>query len=143
MHALYKLKDMLCQELEEYGERGELSAGTLDIVDKLAHALKNLDRVIMAKEEEMEGSYDGGSYRSYDGSYRSYDGSYDRGSYRSYDDGYSGRRGRDRMGRFVSRRGYSRADDMAQQLKNLAEQAPDERTKQDLHRLATQMEQQK
>ncbi|MBQ7737051.1 MAG: hypothetical protein IJT62_04375 [Oscillospiraceae bacterium] len=146
MHALYNLKDMLCKELEEYGEQGELTAGSLEIVDKLAHAVKNLDKVIWAKEEEMGGSFDGGSFDggSYDdGSYRgSYRGGSYRGSYRgSYDDGYSSRRGRNAMGRFTSRRGYSRAEDMAQQLKNLADQAPDERTKQDLKRLAEQMEQ--
>lgn len=133
MHALYNLKDMLCKELEEYGEMGELTAGSLEIVDKLAHAVKNLDKIIMAKEDEMGGSYNDG-YRSYDD--RSYDGSY-RG--RGYDDGYSSRRGRDRMGRYTSRRGYSRADDMAQQLKNLAGQATDDRTRQELQRLADQM----
>ena len=121
---------------------GGLSAGTLDIVDKLAHAIKNLDRVIMVKEEEMEGSFDGGSYEgSYDeGSYR---GSYRGGSSRNSYEDYSNRRGRDRMGRYTSRRGYSRAEDMAQQLKNLADQAPDDRTRKDLQRLADQMEQQK
>lgn len=46
MEALYKLKDMLCEELEEYGRKGELSAGSLDIVDKLSHALKSLTTVI-------------------------------------------------------------------------------------------------
>ena len=120
MHALYKLKDMLCEELESYAEMGRMNANTLAIVDTLAHALKNLDRVIMTKEEEMEGgsfAYDGGSNRSYEGSF---EGS-NRGSYQSYDDGYSSRRGRDSMGRFTSRRGYSRADEMVDQLKKLAE----------------------
>ena len=59
----------------------------------------------------------------------------------SYND-YSSRRGRDSMGRYTSR-GYSRSEDMAQQLKTLADQAPDEKTKQELHRMAAQMEQQK
>lgn len=148
MHALYNLKDMLCKELEEYGEAGELTAGSLEIVDKLAHTIKNLDKIIWAKEEEMGGgSYDGGFDRgSYeDGSYRgSYRGGSYRGSYRdSYDDGYSSRRGRNAMGRFTSRRGYSRDGDMAQQLKNIASQVQDERARQDIQRLADQMEQDK
>ena len=145
MHALYKLKDMLCEELEAIGEEERLDARTLATVDTLAHALKNLDRVIMAKEEEMEGGSfdDGGSFRSYEGgSNQSYEGSYEgsnRGSYRSYD-GYSGRRGRDRMGRFTSRRGYSRSEELAQKLKKMAEEAPDEKSKQEIMKLAKQME---
>ena len=46
MRELYDLKDMLIKELKEYGSKGELSGGTLDIVDKLAHATKNLCKVI-------------------------------------------------------------------------------------------------
>ena len=46
MHDLYNLRDMLCDELKEYGAKDELTAGSLDIVDKLAHALKNLDKII-------------------------------------------------------------------------------------------------
>ena len=46
MHELYKLKDMLCEELKEYGSKSEMSAGSLEIVDKLSHAIKNLDKII-------------------------------------------------------------------------------------------------
>ena len=46
MHAIYELKDMLCKELEEYGEKGELTTGSLDVIDKLAHTIKNLDKII-------------------------------------------------------------------------------------------------
>ena len=46
MHELYELKEMLCKELEEYGSKGELTGGTLEVVDKLDHAVKNLDRII-------------------------------------------------------------------------------------------------
>ena len=35
MHELYELKDMLCKELKEYDTKGELTAGSLDVVDKL------------------------------------------------------------------------------------------------------------
>lgn len=145
MHGLYNLKEMLCKELEEYGERGELNSSSLDVIDKLAHAAKNIDKIIMCKEDEtMGGSFDGGSYDmgSYDG------GASNGGSYRSMSQGnmyrssyndYSSRRGRDSMGRYASRRGYSRADDMAQQLRTLAGQATDDRTRQELQRLADQM----
>lgn len=44
MHKLYELKDMLCEELEEYAGK-EMSAGTLEVVDKLSHAIKNLNKI--------------------------------------------------------------------------------------------------
>ena len=52
MHELYELKDMLCKELEEIGGKGELTAGSLETVDTLAHALKNIDKIIESKEDE-------------------------------------------------------------------------------------------
>lgn len=61
MHELIKLKEMLCKELEEYGSKGELNSGTLEVVDKLAHAVKNLCKIIEAYEDE-EYSGRGGSY---------------------------------------------------------------------------------
>lgn len=54
MHKLYELKEMLCEELEEYGSRDKLDVGGLDIVDKLAHAIKNIDKII-----ECEDGYSG------------------------------------------------------------------------------------
>lgn len=56
------------------------------------------------------------------------------GSYR--DDGNSYRRGRDRMGRFVSRDG----SDMAHRLRDMMEDAPDEATRREIQRLADKME---
>lgn len=66
MDALYDLKDKLCQELEEYGDK-ELSAGSLSTIDSLAHTIKNLDKIIEKYEED-----------DYSGAY--YDGSYDDGN---------------------------------------------------------------
>lgn len=159
MHAIYELKEKLCKELEGYGERGELSASILDTVDKLAHAIKNLDKIIEAYEMQEEeasyrNSYDGSYERggSYEGSYRGGRNSYDRGgSYegrRSYEDG-SYRRGRgrnarrDSRGRYSSEGGYSRAnDDMVMQLREMMEEAPDQQTRQEIERLVKKMEQQ-
>lgn len=144
MHAIYELKDKLCKELEGYGERGELSASILDTVDKLAHAIKNLDKIIEIYEMEEEGSYNDGSYEG--GSYRR---SYDMGGdyRRSYDDG-SYRRGRgrnarrDSRGRYSSEGGYSRAsEDMVMQLREMMEEAPDQQTRQEIQRLIKKMEQ--
>lgn len=142
MHGIYQLKEMLCEELEEYGKKGEINASTLDLVDKLAHTVKNLDKII---ENDEDGGYSqrGRSYR-YDG--RVYDGSYDDGTY----DGGSYRRGRgrnarrDSMGRYMSdgrsmrRGGYSRNDgreEMIGELEGLMQDAPNDMTRQRIEQL--------
>ena len=107
MHELTKLKEMLCDELKEYGDKGELTAGSLDVVDKLAHAVKNLDKII---EED-----------GYSGRYMPY----------YYDSGRSYAR-RDSMGR------YSRAG-MADRLRDLMNDAPDERAREEIRKLADKM----
>ena len=62
MNDLHRLKDMLTDELEEYGRKGELSAGTLEIVDKLSHALKSVTTIIAMEDSGYSGTYRGGSY---------------------------------------------------------------------------------
>lgn len=133
MHAVYDLKEMLCKELEEYGKKGELSAGTLDIVDKLAHTIKNLDKIIETYEED--------EYSNYGGSYDNGGGMYNRGSYRdgSYARGRGRNARRDSMGRYSSN-GYSRTGDMVEQLRNLMNDAPDDRTRQEIQNLVSRME---
>ena len=123
MHAIYELKEKLCDELEEYGTK-KLDAGSLDVIDKLAHIIKNLDKIIESYER----------YSSYDG---------------SYDDGYRGSsyaRGRmnakrDSMGRYASR-GYAMDNtSMVRELKTLMKEAPDDRTRQEFQRFISKMEQ--
>lgn len=46
MHDLYNLRDVLVKELEDFGRRGELSKPSLDAVNKIAHAAKNVCKVI-------------------------------------------------------------------------------------------------
>lgn len=86
MHELMKLKEMLCEELEKYGAKGELTSGSLEVVDKLAHAIKNLCKIIEAYEDEeysgRGGSYAGGGGGSYaGGGGGSYEGGMGGGSY--------------------------------------------------------------
>lgn len=128
MHGIYELKEMLCKELEEYGSKGELSTGTLEIVDKLAHTVKNLDRIIESYEEEE------GSYAYEDGMYYKGVRSMNRGG-----DSYA--RGRGRNARRDSMSRYSRNSDMVDQLRDLMREAPDEKTRQEIQRLVTKMEQ--
>ena len=70
MHDLKNLKDMLVKELEEFGKNGTLSKASLDNIDKLAHATKNVIKVIECCEQDeyshrMGRSYsDGRGYRN-------------------------------------------------------------------------------
>ena len=133
MHELYELKEKLTRELTDYA-KGELSTGSLDIIDKLAHSIKNVCKVI----EDSEGSN-----RSYEGSRRSYDGSYDMsregGSNRSYEG--SSYRGRGRYAKRDSMGRYAAEDpELAMELKELMQDAP-EQSKQDFQRLIQKIEQ--
>ena len=128
MHKLEELKEMLCEELEEYGTKDKLDMGGLEIVDKLAHAIKNIDK-IMDSEYSERGSYRG-SY-GYEGNYR---GSYGDGSYRDYAE----RRGRGRNARRDSMGRYASAD-MRQELERLMDDAPDEATRMKLERFMQSM----
>ena len=97
MHKLYELKESLCKELENYAGKS-ISIASLKEIDLFAHAIKNICKIIEAKEMEeysegyaraAGGSYRGGSYQG--GSYRG--GSYAQGgSYRgSYDESMESR----------------------------------------------------
>lgn len=147
MHKLMELKEMLCKELEEYGERDNLDVGGLDVVDKLAHAIKNIDKIIEAEEysgRSSRGSYEGG--RSYEGGYggRSYEGGYGGRSYEGGRSSYEGRsyeggrsRGRGRSSRRDSMGRYSSAAD---ELQRLIDEAPDEQTRMELERMMQRFE---
>lgn len=130
MQELYKLKDKLTDELKGYAKK-DISASSLTMIDTLAHSLKNIDKVIEKCEEE-EGyssmpSYEGGSMRGSSAYARRY----------SRDDSYARRR-RDSMGRYA-RAGYSRDDDVAEELHDLMRNAPDERTRQRIQTIIDKM----
>ena len=137
MHKLYDLKDMLCKELEDFGSHDKLSPGSLDTIDKLAHAAKNVAKVIEYCEEE-EYSNDGGMSRGYGRSNnRGYSNRrYSMDGYYYGDGGMSHRRGRAANGRFVSRDG----SEMARRLREIMDEAPDDSTRQKIQRLADEME---
>lgn len=60
MKELYELKEKLCDELKSYGKK-DMSAGSLDVIDKLTHTIKNLDKIIDHGEDGYSGVY-GRSY---------------------------------------------------------------------------------
>ena len=137
MHKLYKLKDALVKELSDYGEEGGVTKANLDTIDKLAHATKNVAKVIECCEEEeysmamgggysrrggysMRDSYADGDYRAADGirNYVRPDGSYADSSYAR---GRGAGAKRDAMGRYSSEGGV------------------DEHTKEELRKLIDKM----
>lgn len=73
MHVYYDVKDMLKKELEDIVKKGELSAGSLDTIDKLLDAIKDACKIIMYEEY----SEDGYSYADADSDMSDY--SYARG----------------------------------------------------------------
>ena len=150
MHELYELKDKLMSELEEYGKQ-DLTAGSLEVVDKLSHSIKNICKIIEAYEMEEEGqSMRGGSYRN----------SYERGgrggNRYSYEQGggmsrtgssYARGRGsnarRDSMGRYSREDGYSRTDgvgDLVEEIRSMMQELP-QNLQMDAQRFVQKLEQ--
>ena len=78
--SMYRLKSMLCDELDEIAGKGELSSGDLETIHKLTDTIKNIDKI-----EALEGEgYSGGDrmpYGRYSGSRHYVRGHYTRGHY--------------------------------------------------------------
>jgi hypothetical protein len=127
MHEIYELKDKLCKELEEYGAKDKMDVGTLDVVDKLAHTIKNLDKIIEKYEDDYSGDV------------------YDDADRRHPMRGYSRARGRmnarrDSRGRYSSRMYSGDTSMIVQELKELKEDAPDEQTRMEFDKFIRKME---
>lgn len=127
MDKLYTLKDRLMKELEGYAGK-ELTASSLDIIMKMAGAVKNIAKIIMCEEDER-GGYSSRMYYGRDPMGRDVEPGRD----------YSYRR-RDSRGRYSGDMGYSRHGDVSEQLRDLIDQAPDDQTRRELERIARKME---
>ena len=123
MAKMEELREMLCEELDKITKKGELSAGSLDVVDKLTHSIKSID-TILAMEDA--------GYSSDDYSMRG----------NSYARGRGSNARRDSMGRYsndsYTMRGgrsgerYSYDDEMnnlREQLEDMERMAKDEESK--------------
>ena len=137
MEYMDKLKDKLCEELDEIARKGELGAGDLEIVHKLTDTIKNLDKIEMLEDGgySQAGYRDGGSSYNRGSSYANRGKHYVRGHYSR--DGYS-MEGRGNRG------GYSRHDAkeaMMEQMEMLMEQAGSEREREAIRRCISQLDQ--
>lgn len=154
MHKLDELREMLMAELEKCSDKGELSAGSLEVIDKLSHAIKSIDTIVAMEDSGYSNNYSYargrgrnarrdsmGRYSSGGGSYEYDDMSYD-GSYEDGNRGGSYARGGGNRGGY-SRRGYSRDDakmELARELKEIAMDTDDSEVKQMIHKWIKQVE---
>ena len=128
---MHGICEKLTEEISEMNKKmdkngGKMSAGDLEALDKLTHALKSVKTTLAMEEYDDERS---GDYRG------SYERGGNRGSYRgSYEQGGSYARGRgryakrDSMGRYSSEYGYSRdeaMDDMANDIREAMPTMPE------------------
>lgn len=131
MHKLYELKEKLINELEDYADNGKFSKDDVEAIKYTASAIDHICNIVEGAEE-----YSMGMGRSYNDG-----GSYARGS-RVYTGGSSYRRGGRRGGaNQYGSYGYSRAsEDIAEQLRDLMQDAPDEHIRSEIERLAAKVE---
>ena len=132
--AMYELRNMLCDELDELARKGDLGAGDLEIAHKLTDTIKNIDKIEMMEDDGY----------SRDGDYLR-DGDYSRGG-----DWRANMRGTYGRGSSYARRGthyvrghYSRADSMEhlrEQINDMMRETDDDRVKEALRRAASLME---
>ena len=72
MKAMEDLRDMLVNELHNIIEQGEITSGSLDIIDKLTHSIKSIDTIVAMEEagyqnergySRNDGGYNDGYWR--------------------------------------------------------------------------------
>ena len=134
---MHELCETLTGEIKEMNSKiraagGKMSPQDLENVDKLTHALKSV-KATMAMDEEEEGYSEyypmgGSSYR------RNRD---SMGRYSRYP-GYNGWTGAPGIPRYPNRN-YSR-NDLVDKIRQLMDNAPDDRTRQDIQRMVERME---
>ena len=134
LNTLYDICEALSKELDEVAQktRDGMSAGDLDLIDKLTHALKSVKTTIAMMEAEGEDEGYSGWYRPmyyYDGGM----GTSNRGKFYA-DEGMSNRgysrrgRGRDSMGRFTRGRSYADgSEQVIEQMRGMLNQLPDDK----------------
>lgn len=98
MHTYYDVKEMLHKELADIVKKGELSAGSLETIDKLLNSIKNACKITMYEEY----AEDGYSYADGDMDMSSY-------AYARNGRGRGSQARRDSMGRYSNEDGYSNA----------------------------------
>lgn len=123
MEELYELKEKLMKELKEYAGNGKYSKEDVESIKYITSAIDHICNIVSDED-------------GYSGHYPYMGRVYDSGMNRSYRGSYA--RKRDSMGRYSGERGYSR-DGLADKLRELMDEAPDEQTRMDIKRLIDKM----
>lgn len=92
MESLYRLKDMLCNQVDEIVAKNDITPTELDRVYKVVDVIKDISTIEAMDEAGYGENFD--EEASYRGGRGGYSRASMRGNYRgSYDNGYSSRRG--------------------------------------------------
>lgn len=131
MHKLYELKEKLMKELEDYAENGKFSEKDVESIKYITSSIDHICNIMEDSDEYSGATYnDGMSMRG---------GSYARGGGSSYARGRGRNAKRDSMGRYSSR--YSGDNSMIiTELRELMEDAPDEKVRMEIENLVNKME---
>lgn len=114
------LRDMLEREVKEVEKKNDLDPQSLENIYKLTCAIKNVDKIMMKEEGEMDGMSNG-RRESYGMNYGMNYGSYGNGRYSEDNFRYSPNRGRNS---YENHYGYSRdsaKDSMVNRLMQMAD----------------------
>lgn len=123
MHEIVNLKEKLCRELEEYARRDRLDYQSVQIIDTIAHTVKNLNKIIddynkngYSEAPRMRVSYSNGyNYGHGDRDWRN-------ANYYSMNDRYS-----------------TSNNMLVDRLRNIMMDTPDERSRMEIQRLIDRM----
>ena len=144
MHDLYENLEQLCEmiskEIKDSNKKidsagGKISPGDVEYLDKLTHMMKSIKTTMAMMDSEDEGY--SGTYPYVNQALMGSNSRDMRGN------SYAGRRNarRDSMGRYSGERGYSMdASAMAEDLRDLMQQAPNEHIKGEFRRLIDKVE---
>lgn len=128
---LEELCETVGQKITEANDKirmsnGDMTGGDVEYIDRLTHTLKSIKTTMAMMDSEGYSGY----------------GNMGGNSSRYYPGNYSGRgRRRDSMGRYSRNRGrYSGNDEMVDQLRELMEDAPDDRTRQEFQKFISKVE---
>ena len=109
---LYTLRDMLCEELDEYSRsKGNLNEHDLDTVHKLTDTIKNIDKIIMLEDGEYSrtGEWEADM----------------RGTYGRDGEGYNRGNSYANRGRHMVRAHYSRSDGRERMIADIEDMMQD------------------
>ncbi|MBO7450280.1 MAG: hypothetical protein J6U54_07890 [Clostridiales bacterium] len=145
MQTYYNIKKMLCRELDNYGDRGQIKdMEELRTIDMITHAIKSVSTIIAMDEAAYEGA--SGHYPPFMFGGRSFDES-GFSSRESRESGRSNAQRRNAMGQFSRDGSYdersmrrSRDSGMADELRELMYRAKDDETRMKFKRFIMDLE---